>query len=112
MQRRRFGAWHPADTFGLCPQEPIMQAEPGGFRAESQHCGPEKRPQVPAFENYNGLIRGRMNGYLPGFSTYLKQILDAVPRSVGLQLGTTRQQNQETAHLRRLVHRGHWSTPR
>jgi predicted O-methyltransferase YrrM len=53
-----------------------------------------------------------VNGHRPAFSTQLKQMLNAVLRPVGLQLGTTRDQNQETLRLRQLVDRGHWSAPR
>ena len=53
-----------------------------------------------------------MNGHRPAFSTQLKQMLNAVLRPVGLQLGTTREQNQETVRLRQLVDRGQWSAAR
>lgn len=53
-----------------------------------------------------------MNGHRPAFSTQLKQMLNAVLRPVGLHLGTTREQNQETIRLGQLVDRGQWSVPR
>ena len=53
-----------------------------------------------------------MNGHRPAFSTQLKQMLNAVLRPVGLQLGTAREQNKETVRLRELVDRGQWSAPR
>jgi predicted O-methyltransferase YrrM len=45
-------------------------------------------------------------------STRIKDGLNAVLKIAGLQLGTTREQNQETVRLRQLVERGQWSAPR
>ena len=45
-------------------------------------------------------------------STRIKDGLNAVLKIAGLQLGTTREQNQETVRLRQLAERGHWSAPR
>lgn len=45
-------------------------------------------------------------------TTNIKNFMNRGLRVVGLQIGTTRAQRAESARLRALVARGHWSTPR
>src|ERR1700726_927787 len=45
-------------------------------------------------------------------TTQVKDSLNAVLRSVGLRLETTRKEDQETARLMELSNRGHWSAAR